>query len=419
MKINKKYLILGAGCSGLAFASHLKNDDFLIVEKEKEIGGYCRTVIDGEYVWDYAGHFFHFASKKWRSFFESKIKQNELVSVKKNTKIYYNDRYIDFPFQKNIHQLEKEEFINCLYDLYHRKNQREYHTFKQMLYGNFGNSISEKFLIPYNEKLYACDLDSLDSNAMGRFFPYAEIEDIIDNMKVANNDSYNNSFLYPKKGAIVFINALSQDLKKENIILNEEVITVDKENQIAYTKNHEIHYEKLINTIPLKYFLKMLKVNDCEKKLKCNKVLVFNLGFDKKSKINDIHWMYFPDKSINFYRVGFYDNILNSDKLSMYIEIGYKENDEVNVQEQLNLTLKNLKKVGIIDEHQLKAYHFCIMKPAYVHLSLETKKYLKIVKKNMENNNIYTIGRYGSWQYCSIEDCLIEADKLFEFLSEK
>lgn len=68
-----------------------------------------------------------------------------------------------------------------------------------MLYGKFGKSIVEKFLKPYNEKLYAVDLTTLDKDAMGRFFPYADIPAIIDNMK-ANKDStsYNNSFLYPR-----------------------------------------------------------------------------------------------------------------------------------------------------------------------------------------------------------------------------
>ena len=40
-----------------------------------------------------------------------------------------------------------------------------------------------KFLRPYNEKLYATDLDALDVDAMGRFFPHADVADIIANMR--------------------------------------------------------------------------------------------------------------------------------------------------------------------------------------------------------------------------------------------
>ena len=103
----------------------------------------------------------------------------EIVSQVKNTKIYYKGEYIDYPFQTNIHQLEKKECIDCLYDLFNKKEKSNYDSFLDMLYGKFGKSIVEKFLKPYNEKLYACDLNKLDKDAMGRFFPYANINQII------------------------------------------------------------------------------------------------------------------------------------------------------------------------------------------------------------------------------------------------
>ena len=72
--IDVKYLIIGAGVSGLAFANHIKDKNFLIVERENEAGGYCRTVKRGDYIWDFSGHFFHFATNKWKDFFEERIK---------------------------------------------------------------------------------------------------------------------------------------------------------------------------------------------------------------------------------------------------------------------------------------------------------------------------------------------------------
>ena len=38
-----KYLVIGAGISGLTFANYC-GDDYLICEKENEVGGYCRTI---------------------------------------------------------------------------------------------------------------------------------------------------------------------------------------------------------------------------------------------------------------------------------------------------------------------------------------------------------------------------------------
>jgi protoporphyrinogen oxidase len=420
MNRNVKYLIIGAGISGLTFANFIK-DDYLIIEKENEVGGYCRTIKKGEYLWDYAGHFFHFKTDEMKKLFEDLMKDEELIFQEKNTKIYYGDRLIDYPFQMNIHQLPQQEFIDCLYDLYNKNEKENYESFLDMLYGKFGKSIVEKFLKPYNEKLYACDLNNLDKDAMGRFFPYANLNQIINNMKEENNNSYNNTFLYPKNGAGSFLNKLYENLDKEKVELMNEIKKIDLKNKTVITKNDEvINYQYLINTSPLNNLLELIdNTEKLRENISYNKVLVFNLGFEKKSNFKE-HWIYFPQKDINFYRVGFYDNILMSDKLSMYIEIGYEKKSKISeddIKKQLNLTLQNLKKVGIVeDDNKLVDYSTIVMNPAYVHINSENNKEIKEFEKYLNDNSVYTIGRYGAWTYCSMEDCMISAKELAEKL---
>lgn len=419
-----KYLIIGAGISGLTFANYA-DGDYLIIEKEDEVGGYCRTIKKKDYVWDYAGHFFHFSTEEFKKKFLDSVSPDDIKYKDKNTKIIYKDALVDYPFQTNIHQLDKQEFIDCLYDLFHREEKEDYDSFLDMLYGKFGKSIVEKFLRPYNEKLYAVDLTTLDKDAMGRFFPYADIPAIIDNMK-ANKDStsYNNSFLYPKDGAGSFIQILYDSLDSSKVLLSHKVVKIDNENKVAELDDgSKITYEYLINTSPLNHFLDYFdgeEFKSLQEALSYNKVLVFNLGFNKKSKYTEEHWMYIPDKKVNFYRIGFYDNILDADKLSMYIEIGYGKNDvitEEDVEKQLKLTLENLHKLGIIDdETELEEHSTIIMDPAYVHINTETEKRIQEFKEREAGNNIYTIGRYGAWTYCSMEDCMIAAKNLAEKL---
>lgn len=420
--INVKYLVLGAGVSGLTFSNFLKSDDYIIVEKDSRPGGYCKTTIKGEYVWDYAGHFFHFKTEDMKNFFKDKMAECDIIKQEKNTKIYYKDNLINYPFQTNIHQLEKDEFIDCLYDLFNKQEKENYDSFLDMLYGKFGKSIVEKFLKPYNEKLYACDLNRLDKDAMGRFFPYADIKQIIDNMKKNENTSYNNEFLYPRKGAGAFLDKLYESLDSEKVKLNTKIVKIDAKNKIAYTdKNESIHYEYLINTSPLNQFLKLMnRKNDIEllQKLSYNKVLVFNLGFEKKSEFDE-HWVYLPEKKYNYYRVGFYNNILGDEKLSMYIEIGFSKDDEIDVNKELALTLDNLEKNGITKDNKLVDYETIIMDPAYVHIEKETSKKIKDYMNDIKNENIYSIGRYGAWTYCSIEDAMISAKDLASDLEQK
>ena len=415
-----KYLIIGAGISGLTFANYC-NGEYIIVEKENEVGGYCRTIKRNVYVWDYAGHFFHFKTEEFKKKFLSKMSKNDIVYNDKCTKILYKNNFVDFPFQTNIHQLEKEEFIDCLYDLFNKEEKDSYSNFLDMLYGKFGKSIVEKFLKPYNEKLYATDLKNLDVDAMGRFFPYADKEAIIKNMKKQEVNSYNSSFLYPKNGAFSFIKVLYDNLDKEKILLNSTIIEINTKKKYAVLSTGEtIEYEYLINTMPLNKFLELLGgYEELIDKMSYNKVLVFNLGFDKPSPLcKKEHWLYIPDQKTNYYRVGFYNNILGQDKLSMYIEIGYGKNQKIDKKEidkQLKLTLKNLEKDNIISKNmKLVDYESIIMDPAYVHIETETTKKIEKAKEKLEKNSIYTIGRYGAWIYNSMEDSMVAAKELAE-----
>lgn len=415
-----KYLIIGAGISGLTFANYV--DDYLIVEKEDEVGGYCRTIKKKDYVWDYAGHFFHFKTEEFKNKFLDVIPKEDIIVQDKCTKILYKNRLIDYPFQTNIHQLNKEEFIDCLYDLFNKEEKDEYDNFLDMLYGKFGKSIVDKFLKPYNEKLYAIDLTKLDVDAMGRFFPYADKEAIIRNMKESKNNSYNNNFLYPKNGAGSFIKVLEDNLDKNRILLNTTVMLInEKERYVILSNGKRVEYEYLINTIPLNKFLELTgDNNNLLNKLSYNKVLVFNLGFNKKSKLVNEHWLYIPDKNCNYYRIGFYDNILNQDKLSMYVEIGYTKDSNITkneIDKQLKLTIENLRKQDIIDDDtKLEEYVSIIMDPAYVHINTETDKMVKKYFDTLRKNNIYSIGRYGAWTYCSMEDCMITARTLVNLI---
>lgn len=423
-EINIKNLIIGAGISGLTLAYFLKKD-YLIIEKEPTIGGFCRTTRRNGYVWDYAGHFFHFKTEKFKNLFLKKISEKDIVVQKKNTKILYKDSYIDYPFQTNIHQLSKDEFIDCLYDLYNKQEKTTYDNFLDMLYGKFGKAIVEKFLKPYNEKLYAVDLKKLDVDAMGRFFPYANFNDIINNMKNKSQEYYNDTFLYPKDGAETFIDVLKTGLNDNCIKTNEEIKSINIEEKIVITNNYKIKFENLISTISLPTFLNFIGEESLSNKLSYNQVLVFNLGFDKKSSITDVHWIYIPEKEYNYYRIGFYDNILNSDKLSMYIEIGYDKDHKISeneIKKQLELTLINLKKQKIIDDSfTLVNYEAIIMSPAYVHINNDSERLIQELFNKLKEKNIFSIGRYGAWTYCSMEDCMVSAQKLSEELlrSEK
>ena len=407
-------IIIGAGATGLAYASFTKND-YLIVEADSEIGGYCKTIKQDGFVWDYSGHFFHFRHPELEKYICQYITPNTILKCHKHTQILYKGKYIDFPFQKNIHQLNKDEFIDCLYDLFNNPYTGN-SNFCEMLYSKFGKSIAEKFLIPYNEKLYACDLNCLDPNAMGRFFPYANKEEIIANFKDNSSKSYNETFTYPQGGAIEYIKSLYHRIDPSKLLLNESVVSIDLKEQVLTTTKRSIRFDHLISTIPFPVLLKKCNIEYDSSIYTWNQVLVFNLGFDSKGNDKVNNWVYFPDKGLSFYRVGYYDNIFNSDRMSLYVELGFYKGTQIDVDKWYERVLNDLKSSGIVTTQKLISHHHVIMDPAYVHITESSLRDVSEKKSLLERSNVYSIGRYGSWTYCSIEDGMIEAQNLAQNL---
>ena len=410
-------IIIGAGATGLGYASFTKNP-YIILEADNEIGGYCKTVKQDGFVWDYSGHFFHFRHPEMEEYICKYIQKDAILNCHKHTQIKYKDRYIDFPFQKNIHQLDKDELIECLYDLFNNE-YKEYSNFLEMLYCKFGKGISEKFLRPYNEKLYACDLNHLDTDAMGRFFPYADKEEIIRNFKSDGTASYNEYFTYPRGGAFEYIKSIAQRIDDKAILLGERVVKIDQKNKTVYTDVAEYHYDNLISTLPFPQLLALCGIEYNQNIYSWNQVLVFNLGFGSKGKDIKNNWVYFPDKTLSFYRVGYYDNIFNDNRMSLYVELGFAAVADIDIEYWRQRVMDDLKRAGIVSDNQkLVSEHSVIMNPAYVHITSESIEDVKSQKVQLSQSDIYSIGRYGSWTYCSIEDGLLEAQVLAKQLAK-
>jgi protoporphyrinogen oxidase len=411
-------LVIGAGISGLGFANwwrQLRPDArVLVCEADSEPGGYCKTITRDGFVWDYSGHFFHFKHPDIEQWLRDRMQGQDIRTVERRAKIRYAGRDIDFPFQMHIHQLPPSEFLECLVALFFRPHdETPPHSFGEMLYRRLGAGITDKFLRPYNEKLYATSLETLDVDAMGRFFPHADIADIIGNMRPGGHGKhgYNASFTYPAGGAIQYIHALMADLPEGTVVCNEPVTSIDLEARVAVTPSKTIQFERIVSSAPLRTLAKVCGIEHDAHVFTSNQVLVFNLGFDKKGP-RDVHWMYFPDPAISFYRVGWYDNIFDGDRMSLYVEIGAADGAPFDVPALRERVLADLRREGIVTDHQLVAEHHVALDPAYVHITKASLAETARLREALAAKGVYSVGRYGGWTYCSIEDNLVETREL-------
>lgn len=409
-----RYLVVGAGVTGLAFADWLRDDDCLVLEANREIGGYCRTIKRDGFIWDYSGHFFHFRRPEIEQDLIERMGAQAVLRISRDSRIWYGDRFIDFPFQRNIRQLPEADYQDCIRGLRERPKE-EGGSFKDMLLARYGRGIAEKFLIPYNEKLYALNLSALDANAIGRFFPHVSVEEILGEAE-PSTVGYNATFTYPEGGAIQYVEALARGIRAEQICLDERLLSLDLQEKIATTTKRQIRYDSLISSAPLVRLLEICGIEYDASVLSHNKVQVFNLGFDSKGP-SDVHWIYYPQRELSFYRVGFYDNIFDSDRMSLYVEVGLPWDAELSPDQRGALKAKvlaDLQACGVVMNQTLLASHDVLLDPAYVHITRKSTAEAASKRELLAALDVHSIGRYGGWTYCSIEDNIIEARELAE-----
>jgi len=66
----------------------------------------------------------------------------------------------------------------------------------------------------------------------------------------------------------------------------------------------------------------------------------------------------------------------------------------------------------VISDQELVSDSFVELDPAYVHINTACENDRKRQLQLLQTHDIYSIGRYGGWRYCSIEDNIIEAQQV-------
>jgi len=439
-----KVVILGGGLTGLTCAYELQKRkiDFLVIEKEKELGGLCRSVKLNGFIFDYTGHFLHFSqSDKFVEDYIRSLLKNNLVKIHRNAEIYSQyaitqNKLIPFPFQANLSFLEPKISKQCLYDLIIAKleDKKSDKNFKTWLIQNFGRSITEYFFEKYNTKLWKTRLERITTSWAKKFVPLPDVEDILSKFigEQQNKEyGYNIVFYYPKSGGIQsLIDSISALVDKKNIVTDAEVTEIDYLKKKVYFLNknkiNSVDYDVLISTIPLVEFIARSNLpKKCKvyaKKLNYSSVLCFNIAVNKQI-MKGIHWIYFPEENTEFYRVGFYHNINKSlvrDNCgSMYVEISMKNGEKVNIDKTYSKILNQLIKTKIIDSEKRVLFYNLLKIPfAYVIYDSHREKVLPYIFNILEKHKIYSIGRYGAWKYSymteNIKDAVLLINQIFK-----
>ncbi|MDR1952835.1 MAG: NAD(P)-binding protein [Elusimicrobiota bacterium] len=421
-------IIIGAGISGLSASYFLKKKN-IVLEANLCAGGLCRSFYEDGFTFDCSGHFIHIRDQKIKTFV-NKL-SGGLEKINRDAAIFLKNNFIPFPFQANLYYLDEKIKKECIDGILKRKDIKidNKMPFIDWSLSMFGKGITKYFMEPYNKKLWSYDLKKMNAQWTGQFVPKPEAKEIIESAYSKNRSAYgyNSVFYYPKSGGCQAL--IDGFLQKVKPIMNARTKKIDIKNKIVYTDFYSYKYCKIISTQPIVELIKQIsnvppKVKEAAKKLKFSNVRCVNIGIKSKNGIPAIlknkHWIYMPEPSLPFYRVGIYSNVNKNmspkNSYSFYIEFSSQNNEYKKSANVIN----DLKKIGFISKtDEIASINVVDMPYAYVIFDANKDKALKIINEFLNSNNIYSIGRYGAWEYSFIEKNIQDAKAAADIINRE
>ena len=408
--------ILGGGLTGLTIASNLKSD-CEVLEKNEECGGLCRSLQEAGYTFDWGGaHIIYSKNQKILDYMKELLDKN-CHQGRRNNKIFYKDRYTKYPFENGLADLSPEDNYECLYH-YLNNPCKKFSNFKEWIYFTFGKGIAEKYLIPYNQKIWKYPLEKISLHWVERI-PKPPMEDIIKSAVGVVTEGYTHQlyFYYPKKGGIQSLIKVLEEksplvsrgfyIKKVNKAKEGWMVQGEKENKI---------FDKLVSTIPIFDLISYLdKVPEKVKKalagLRYNSLITVMIGLEQE--LPDYTAVYVPQKEFLTNRIAFPSTFSKFNvpigKSSVIAEITTNLKDKtwnLSEKEVITRVSDDLDKMGIINKKNILFQKAARSKYAYVVYDEDYKKNIKTISDFTEKIGIELCGRFAEFEYLNMDACI-------------
>jgi protoporphyrinogen oxidase len=411
-------IILGAGPSGLSY-SLIDDNRTLIIEKNSYPGGHASSYFIDGFTFDYGPHIIFSKDRAILDFIVNSLADN-VHACKRNNKVSFKDKLIKYPFENDLSSLGYEDNFECIKTFLFNKYKEIYkepRNMKEWFYFTFGSGISEKYLIPYNEKVWNIPVDKL-SMVWAERIPNPPPEDVLKSSIGIPTEGYLHQlyYNYPKTGGYQAIsNAWAKNC---NINYNESVIEINKNNEFfdVLTSKGKYKVKEIISTINLSSLFNVCAkwipadIVDAYKKLIVNPMYVISIGL-KGFDENQYTAIYFADSDFLVNRISFPCTFssLNAPKgfFSIQAEITYKKNDPIisnmSDEEIKEHVLDGLKKRKIIKNEEVILVDLKRISESYVVYDIDYERNAKIVRDFFAASGIELVGRFSYFEYVNID----------------
>lgn len=312
-------LIVGAGPTGLAAAYHLGGRS-LLVDANAAVGGWCRSIEEGGFTFDYAGHIMFSNDPDVLALYETLLGDN-LHWQNREAWVYSKGVHTRYPFQGALHGLPVDVLKECIVGAIEARfgsiedapktpndaaarspravdppratprtdccadgavpdapvdgdvkdhvdgavtgfsSHRAPRNFEEFIYQVWGAGVAKHFAVPYNRKLWTVPLQEMETSWLGGRVPLPNLEEMIDGAlrPVSKPVGPNARFGYPLRGGFqALMDGFLPHLRGE-LRLGTRLVGVDIGARLAsFDDGRTVRYHTLLSTVPLPELVRML-----------------------------------------------------------------------------------------------------------------------------------------------------------------
>lgn len=363
-QVSSPTIILGAGPTGLSAAYHLGADS-LLLERNSNVGGWCRSINDHGFTFDHAGHIMFSNDAYVHQLYKTLLGDN-IHWQEREAWVYSKNVYTRYPFQGALYGLPPDVIKECIVGAIEARfgsirkpktqpanngaaavngssasackaesitdccgdgilestapitnshilpfpnRRKEARNFEDFIYHVWGSGIAEHFAIPYNRKLWAVPLNEMETSWLGGRVPLPDLEEMIEGAlhPVPKPMGPNARFGYPLHGGFQTLMDGFLPHLKGKLQLNANVSAISPANHLVRLDNGtEYSYQSLVSTLPLPELIKLIddapeEVRNAANGLRHVSVRCINLGIGRPN-LTEKHWIYYPEDPV-FHRI--------------------------------------------------------------------------------------------------------------------
>lgn len=429
-------IILGGGLSGLSAGYTLTNAgrQVQVYEGDTVVGGLSRTIERNGFRFDLGGHRF-FTNDHAVDTLVRDLMGQEMVTVRRSSKIYLRDRYFDYPLRplNAMFGLGIPTTARILADYIGETAKRtlkkkDLVSLEDWVVSNFGRTMFAIYFKEYSEKVWGIDCSRISAAWVAQRIQGLSLAKAVKNafFKFNGRDlaTLTDTFTYPSLGIGRISDRLRDEIEKSgDVHTGTKVVRIDHDSSrienitvSEQDRQFTVPAEEYISTIPLTALVNMLSpappapVLEAARSLKFRDLVIVAIMVDRE-RVTDQTWIYIPELKIPFGRIHEPTNwsrvMAPEGKTLLVMEYFSFKGDAVwtmSDEALADLTVDNLVRLGFVDRQEVLDSMIVRVPKAYPLFEVGYDKHAEVLLNYLDGfSNLHIAGRSGMFRYYNMD----------------